>query len=147
GRADRQLELDARVSDRAALVVGRRERILEDVVGVEPDLLRLRNPLEHAERRPVPRRTDQTELELWRHQEATCAARAPTSSAVPDGRKSSVSKRLRSPRCRPTKYSTGLPPSRYVTPVNARIGASSLMPRCRATSAFAARASIERTPR
>ena len=122
GRADRQPELLAGLLDLAALVVARRQRILEDVVGVEADLLRLRDPLEHAQRRPVPGRADQPELEGVLHQLATCAARAAARSSVPDGRKSSVSKRLRSPRCRPMKYSIGRPSSRYVTPLKARIG-------------------------
>ena len=76
GRADRQLELVAGLLDQPALVVARRQRVLEDVVGVEADLLRLRDPLEHAERGPVPGRADQPELECVRHQLATCAARA-----------------------------------------------------------------------
>ena len=112
GGADRQAELLAGLLDRTALVVARRQRILEDVVAVESDLLRLRDSLEHSQRGAVPRRADQPELEGVLHQLATCAARAPARSAGPDGRKSSVSKRLRSPRCRPMKYSIGRPSSR-----------------------------------
>ncbi len=66
GRADRQAELRARLLDHRRSSSSRRQRILEDVVGVEADLLRLRDALEHAQRRPVPSRTDQPELECVR---------------------------------------------------------------------------------
>ncbi len=55
----------------AALVVARRQRILEDVVAVEADLLRLRDPLQHPQRGSVPGRADQPELEGVLHQSAT----------------------------------------------------------------------------
>ena len=69
--ADRQAELLAGLLDRGARR-RRRQRILEDVVGVEADLFRLRDSLEHARATSVPGRADQPELEgvaiSWRRE-------------------------------------------------------------------------------
>ena len=109
GRANREPDLRARLRDRGDLVGTRRQRILEHVVGVEADLLRLPDPLDDGESGAVPRRADQSQLDHV----ATCSARAwePGGSTPAGGRKSSVSKRLRSPRWTPTKYSIARPSS------------------------------------
>ena len=60
--ADRQPGLVARRLDLRALGVGDVERVLEDVVRVEPDLLRLANALEPADGRVEPDRADDPEL-------------------------------------------------------------------------------------
>ena len=61
-RADRQADLLARLLDLAALVVRQVERILEHVVGVEPDLLRRADPLQTADLRAEPGRADHSEF-------------------------------------------------------------------------------------
>ena len=107
GRPHGQPNLRARVLDRLLLVARDHERIFEDVVRVEPELLRLADSLDDGEPGAVPRRADQAELDHV----ATCSERGAAPSACAEGRKSSVSNRLRSPRWTPTKYSIALPSS------------------------------------
>ena len=66
-RTDRQACRVARCPDLGALGVGQVERVLEHVVRVEPDLLRLVDALDATDVRPQPRGADHAQLERSSH--------------------------------------------------------------------------------
>ena len=148
--ADREVELLARLLDRAPRVVVQLERVLGDVVGVEADLLRLAHARDDADARPVPRGADQPELsdDPTVRPPGRCAPPA----RVPGGRPSAPAEQLDLEAAAVAAVDADeVLERRPVVDVGHagehEHGAPSGMPRCCAISLLAARDSIARVPR